>query len=77
MLMEVAYFVLQLHANRQIDRHTFLAYDFSLFCVKNGEKLTNIVTNGRTGIFRYRKANILSIKLSYMCAEMLKIKLRW
>ena len=77
MLMEAVYFVLQLQTNRQIDRHTFLAYDFSLFCVKNGETLTNIVTNGRAGISRYTKANILSVKVSYMCAEMLKIKLRW
>ena len=77
MLIEVAYFVLQLQTNMQIDRLTFFAYDFSFCCVKNGEKLTHIVTNGRTGISRYTKANILSVKLSCVCAEMLKIKLRW
>ena len=78
MLMEVAsYFALQLQTDRQIDRHTSVAYGFSLFRVKNREKLTNIVTNGRAGISRYTKANILSVKLSYMCAEMSKIKLQW
>ena len=60
--------------------HTFMALNFFFSVLKYGEKpekLTNIVTNRRTGISGDSKANILIVKLSYMCAEMLKIKLRW
>ena len=75
MLMEVAYFVLQLQTNRQIDRLTFLAYDFSFCCVKNGEELINIIGNRRTGISREGQYSDCLNK-HFLCAEMLKINLR-